>query len=114
MPSKKQDKSREPSQKTDGGTTRPGAASVPTSEERIALFALGYDAALAALEKEESVAVAVATEYILDYSEKVGFLLKEGRDYLDLLTPAADTPAIERIAMAVVLEAVEEELAEED
>lgn len=85
-----------------------------TKEERQAVFALGYSEALDALEKEDPAVVAVATEYILDYSEKVGELLKNGKDYLALLTPGPAAPAIERIAMEVVLETVEEELAQED
>ena len=86
---------------------------IPT-EERAALFRLDYDQAAQALETEDPVAVAIATEYILDYSEKVGKLLKDGKDYLELLTPGPETPAIERIAMELVLETVEEELDGED
>ena len=87
---------------------------MPTEEERAALFLLGYDETIKALEAEDPAAVAVATEYILSYSEKVGQLLKEGKDYLELLTPRPELPAIERIAMELVLETVEEELDGED
>ena len=83
---------------------------MPTPEERAAVHALSYDAAVAALEAEEPIAVTVATEFILQYSEKVGALLKEGKDYLPVLTPTDATPAIEAIAMEVVQEAVEEEM----
>lgn len=92
-----------------------GAHLTPVSpEERAALLALEYAEAMEALEAEEPLAVAVATEYLLHYSEQVGELLKTGQDYLSLLTPSAAMPAIERIAMEVVLETVEEELDKED
>jgi uncharacterized membrane protein len=91
-----------------------GIQEMPTQEERAALFRLGHDQVMQALEAEDPVAVAVATEYILDYSEKVGALLKEGKDYLELLAPRPDLSAIERIAMEIVLETVEEELDGED
>ena len=87
---------------------------MPTEEERSALSRLSYEQATRALEAEDPVAVAVATEYILDYSKKVGELLKEDKDYLELLTPRPEQSAIERIAMELVLEAVEEELDGED
>jgi len=87
---------------------------MPTEEERAALSRLSYEQAMQALEAEDPVAVAVATEYILDYSEKVGKLLKEGRDYLELLAPRPELPAIERIAVELVLETVEEELDREE
>lgn len=86
----------------------------PTAEERAALLALDYEAASDALEKADPAALALATEYILQYSEKVGEELKQGRDYLALLTPTDQTPPIERIAMEIVLESVEEELDAED
>lgn len=81
---------------------------------RAALLALSYDDAVAALENEDPAAVTMATEYILAYSEKVGELLKQGSDYLALLTPSASTPALERIAMELVLETAEEELDAEE
>jgi|GEM_PF-6912209 len=87
---------------------------MPTAEERTALAKLSYDQAMQALEAEDPVAVAVATEYILDYSEKVGELLKQGKDYLELLAPRPELSAIERIAVELVLETVEEELDGED
>lgn len=83
---------------------------VPTPEERAAVLLLAYDDAVAALEGEESVAVAVATEFILKYSEEAGKLLKGGGDYLSFLTPGPTTSAIEGIAMDIVLETLEEEL----
>jgi hypothetical protein len=110
MSVKKQRNASRPEKRTGDATPEQPGCAAPTQEERAALFMLGYEDALAALEDEEPVAVAIATEYILEYSQKVGALLKEGRDYLNMLTPSAATPAIERIAMEVVLEAVEEEL----
>lgn len=86
----------------------------PSAEERAVVLALDYKAASEALEKADPVALAVATEFILQYSEKVGEELKQGRDYLALLSPTDKTPAIERISMEIVLESVEEELNEED
>jgi len=91
-----------------------GAAHLPTADERAALSLLSYDQALQALEAEDPVAVAVATEYIQSYSEKLGQLLKDGKDYLELLAPSPELPAIERIAMELVLETVEEELDREE
>ena len=87
---------------------------MPAEEERATLARLSYDQVIQALEAEDPVAVSVATEYILDYSEKVGKLLKEGRDYLELLAPRPELPAIERIAVELVLESLEEELERED
>jgi hypothetical protein len=87
-----------------------GIREMPIEEERAALFRLSYDQAMKALEAEDPAAVAVATEYILDYSEKVGELLKEGKDYLKLLNPRPELTAIERIAIEIVLETVEEAL----
>jgi hypothetical protein len=86
----------------------------PSAEEQEALLALDYKAASEALENEDAAALALATKYILEYSEKVGEELKQGRDYLALLTPKEHTPAIERIAMEIVLESVEEELDSEE
>ena len=86
----------------------------PSAEEREALLALDYKAAAEALENEDAAAVALATEYIVQYSEKVGEELKQGRDYLVLLAPKENTPAIERIAMEIVLESVEDELDSEE
>lgn len=95
-----------------GGRT--GQEAPLTPEKRAALRALSYDAALAALDAEDPAALALATEYITACSEQVGELLKQGRDYLELLTPLPDGAAIERIAMELVLETVEDELAGED
>lgn len=83
-------------------------------EKRAGLLALSYEDAMDALEREDFAAVALATEYILSYSEKVGELLKQGRDYFELLTPTQATPAFERIAMELVLETAEEELNSEE
>ena len=44
----------------------------------------------------------------------MGELLREGTDYLDLLTPSDSTPALECIAMELVLETAEEELDSEE
>lgn len=85
-----------------------------TSDDRIRVLGLGFDEAWSALEKEDPAVVALATEYILSYSEKAGALLKEGKDYLDLLAPSPDIPAIERIARGIVLETLEEELDEQE
>ncbi len=81
---------------------------------RAALLQLSYEEAMRALEAEEAAAVALVTEYILAYSEKTGEILKAGKDYLELLAPKPELPAIERIAMELVLETVEEELDEEE
>lgn len=102
---------KNPPSSSDG---KPGHCQLPTQEERAALFLLSHEEAMRALEKEDPAAVAVATEYILDYSEKVGALLKAGKDYLELLAPKPELPAIERIAMELVLETVEEALEGED
>lgn len=88
--------------------------SKPTDQERSAVMALDYKAASDALERADPAALAIATEYILKYSEKVGEELKQGRDYLALLTATDETPPIERIAMEIVLDSVEEELDAED
>lgn len=86
----------------------------PGPGERAALLALSYDDAMDRLDREDPAAVALATEYILAYSDKVGELLRQGKDYLELLTPSDATPALERIAMELVLETAEEELDSED
>ena len=85
----------------------------PTAEERAALLALGRVEAMAALEREDPLALALATEFISLYAEKITDALKNGRDYLPLFTPADDIPHIERIAMEIVLESVEDELESE-
>lgn len=92
------------------GDFEPMPLCVPTPEERAAVLLLAYDDAVAALEGENPAAVAVATEFILKYSEEAGKLLKGGGDYLSLLTPGPATPAMEGIAMEIVLETLEEEL----
>ena len=97
-----------------GGKKRYEAGEALSDDMRAALLALSYDDALDALENEDPAAVTMATEYILAYSEKVGELLKQGSDYLALLTPTASTPALERIAMELVLETAEEELDAEE
>ena len=97
-----------------GPESEDGIARLPSEEERAALMRLSYDEAMRALDAEDPVAVVVATEYILEYSEKVGELLKNGQDYLALLAPDPALPAIERIARELVLETVEDELDSED
>ncbi len=91
-----------------------GEGAVLTEEERKTLCALNYKEAMAAIEQENPAVIALATEFIALYSERLGQRLKEGQDYLALLTARADTPAIERIAMELVLESAEAELDEED
>jgi len=91
-----------------------GIPRLPSEDERAAFMQLSYDEVMRALDAEDPTAVAVATEYILEYSEKVGELLKSGQDYLELLSPDPALPAIERIARELVLETVEEELDSED
>lgn len=100
--------------KNDHPESDDGIPRLPTEAERAAFMQLSYDEAMRALDAEEPTAVAVATEYILEYSEKVGELLKSGEDYLELLAPDPALPAVERIAREIVLETVEEELDSED
>lgn len=86
---------------------------VPTAEERAAILALDHRAVSRALNEEEPVAVAVATEYIVYYSLKVAEALRQGTEYLHVMQCAEDTSAVERIAMAIVSESVRESLAQE-
>lgn len=96
----------------DTGHTEPELSSQPrpSAEERAALLALGRPEAMAALEREDPLALALATEFINIYAAKITDALKKGHDYLPLFTPADGTPHIERIAMEIVLESVEDEL----
>ena len=72
--------------------------------------ALSREGVFAALDREDEAVVAAVSQYIGRYAELVGLELKEGRDYLSLLTPTAETPAVRAVAMEIVLETVEEEL----
>ncbi len=63
---------------------------------------------------EDHPAISLVERRIAEYSSLAGEALRQGRDYLPLLTPAADTPAVDAIAMECVLAALEEELDEED
>ena len=78
------------------------------------LAALSREEVLSALEREEEVILAAVSRYIVHHAGRIGEELKAGRDYLPLLTPRRDVPPLEAVAMEIVLEAMEEELAEED
>ncbi|MDR2076265.1 MAG: hypothetical protein LBP61_04955 [Desulfovibrio sp.] len=78
------------------------------------LAALSREEVLSALEREEEAVFAAVSRYIVRYAGLVGGELKAGRDYLPLLAPRLDVPPLEAVAMEIVLETVEEELAEED
>jgi hypothetical protein len=81
-----------------------------SAADRAALLALDEEAAERALEAEDPTAMALVTEYILAYSQKLGEELKAGRDYLPLLTPGEATAPLEAIAMMIVLDSAEAEL----
>jgi hypothetical protein len=83
-----------------------------TPDDRAALLALDDAAAREALEREDPKALALVTEFILAYSAKLGEELKQGRDYLPLLTPQGQPP-LECIAMEIVLDSAEDELESE-
>jgi hypothetical protein len=91
--------------------TKSGALKILLDPE---LAALSREAVLSALEREEQGVFAAVSRCIVHYAERVGEELKAGRDYLPLLTPLRDTPPLEAVAMEIVLETVEEELAEEE
>jgi hypothetical protein len=78
------------------------------------LTALSREEVLSALEREEGAVFAAVSRCIVRYAELVGEELQAGRDYLPLLTPRPDTPPLEAVAMGIVLETVEEELAGEE
>lgn len=84
-----------------------------SQEDRSALLALDRTQAMAALEKEEPGALALATEFIDVYADKISLALKAGKDYLSFFEASETTPAIEKIAMEIVLESIEEELESE-
>jgi hypothetical protein len=80
--------------------------------------ALAHDEVLAALASYENgegdaehPVVRRVTERIAHYSALAGEALGRGRDYLPLLTPAEGTSAVDIIAMELVLEIMEAELA---
>lgn len=85
-----------------------------SAEERAAALALDHKAAVMALEEENQAVTAVISEFILHYAEAAGERLKAGGDYFELLTPGPDTPALEALAMELVREGFEDELAGED
>ncbi len=82
--------------------------------------AYSYEELLEILENDETggggehPAIALIERRIAEYSTLAGETLRQGRGYLPLLTPAADTPAADIIAMECVLAALEEELDSED
>ncbi len=82
--------------------------------ETVSPASLSYDEAVDALEREEPEVTSLVTARIMYFSEQVAERLKDGSDYLDLLTPSKDTPVLEAIAMEIVREAVEEEMEEAD
>ena len=84
-----------------------------TEEERSAVLALDHKAVSEALSREESVVSTVATEFIMYYSLRVAEALRQGNEFLHVVKPTESTPAVERIAMAIVREAVSESLAQE-
>ena len=86
---------------------------IPTEEERAAVLALDHRTVSRALNEQEPVVVAVATEYIVYYSLKVAEALRQGTEYLHVMQGAEDTSAVERIAMAIVSESVRESLEQE-
>ncbi|MDR2489169.1 MAG: hypothetical protein LBD42_06745 [Desulfovibrio sp.] len=85
----------------------------PTQEERAAILALDYASVSQALRADDPVTVAVTTEFIVHYSLKVAQVLREGNEFLHVVTHEESTPAVERIAMGIVREAVSESLAME-
>ena len=56
--------------------------------------------------------VKLVEQRIAHYSSLAGEALRQGKDYLPLLTPAKDAPAVEIIAMECVLKVMEDELAD--
>jgi hypothetical protein len=85
----------------------------PTPEERAAILAMDLPSAVKALKADDPVTVAVTTEFIVRYSLKVAQTLRESDDFLHVVTPEESMPAVERIAMGIVREAVSESLAME-
>jgi hypothetical protein len=85
----------------------------PTAEERSEILALDHASVTRALRADEPAVVAVTTEFIVQYSLKVAQVLREGNEFFHVVTPTQETPAVERIAMNIVREAVSESLAME-
>ena len=79
-----------------------------------ALASLSRQEVFEALDREDEAVVAAVSQYIALLAEQVGLVLKEGRDYLEMLSPHDDTPAVLAVAMDIVLETLEEELESED
>ncbi len=94
----------------------PAAASSEVSDPQkpaaVDPLLLCMDDVLEALEAEEEAVVDAVTRYIALYAEQLAEALRAGNDYLDLLSPSPDTPAVQALAMALVLESAEEELDE--
>lgn len=79
----------------------------PTKEERAKVMAYDFEHAATAISMDEPITMAVATEFIVQYSIKAADTLREGKDYIELLTPTDATPAVERIAMEIVRESLD-------
>jgi hypothetical protein len=75
------------------------------------LAALSREAVLAALERAEESVCEALSQRISRYARLAGEELKNGRDYLALLTPGKDALPLEAVAMDIVRETFEEELA---
>lgn len=79
-----------------------------------ALASLSRQEVFEALDREDEAVVAAVSEFIGILAEQVGLVLKDGKDYLEMLTPDDNTPAVLAVAMDIVLETLEEELESED
>lgn len=79
-----------------------------------ALASLSRQEVFEALDREDEAVVAAVSECIGVLAEQVGLVLKDGKDYLEMLTPDGETPAVLAVAMDIVLETLEEELESED
>jgi phytoene/squalene synthetase len=79
-----------------------------------ALAALSRDAVSRALAGGDETVLEAVSRCIRHYAQRAGEELRAGRDYLPLLTPRPETPPLEAVAMGIVLETMEEELAGED
>ena len=78
------------------------------------LAALSRDAVFSALAGGDEAVFEAVSRCIRHYAQRAGEELQAGRDYLPLLTPCPQTPPLEVVAMGIVLETMEEELAGED
>jgi hypothetical protein len=78
------------------------------------LTALSRDAVFGALAGGDETVFAAVSRCIRHYAQRAGEELRAGRDYLPLLTPCPETSPLEAVAMGIVLETMEEELARED